>query len=109
MCSAGNLAFFGTTDGGLGLESLFIGRGSLSAAIGDNGDVSDESRMGTREDTLLNAVLNDRTVGMGHSSSTDAFLSTKESASSLCAYRGGNAVFRRRCIVAAASPKLKNV
>lgn len=72
MCSAGNLAFFGTTDGGLGLESLFIGRGSLSASIGNNGDVSDDSRMGG----LLNGVMKDRRVGMGHSSNIDAFLST---------------------------------
>lgn len=76
MCSAGTLAFFGTTDGGLGLESLFRSSGSLSAVTGDSVDVIDDSRMGAREDTLLNAALNDRAAGVGHSNSADAYLST---------------------------------
>lgn len=73
MCPAGPSAFFGTTDGGLGVGSLFGGGGGLGRSCTA---VSASDRRGGQD--LPGAVVSDSVARIAASDTTDAALSFRE-------------------------------
>ena len=84
MCPAGTSSFFGTTDGGLGVASLF-GKGD-----GRDGSFTSVSTSSRRGQDLLGAIVSDSVARVAAShTTTDAALSFRDIASPMQTSLGG--------------------
>lgn len=77
MCPAGPSAFFGTTDGGLGVGSLFGGGGGGGGSLGGSFTAVSTSNRGGGQD-LLGAVVSDSVARIAASDTADAALFFRE-------------------------------